>query len=213
MLDGKERRDCDSRGFCSTQNVSTNHAAGRPRRCSRARGARSAERLIFQMSTKRDQPGQRPRLQQRPDFCPHSYAGGEDFGYFATMEKRVQSRLRSIVPWNRPGRLVRRGLRALPREALRVSLGVPPKSSVPQLPTRPRATHGRGGGEDDCYFVVRRLGAERVRISRVAGLGPQGHGQHRRFPANFVRRWRRDLLHRTRKVGGSKPPGGARAFP
>ena len=29
------------------------------------------------------------------------------------MEDRVQSRLRSIVPWNRPGRLVRRGLRAL----------------------------------------------------------------------------------------------------
>ena len=27
----------------------------------------------------------------------------KDFGYFATMEKRVQSRLRSIVPWNRPG--------------------------------------------------------------------------------------------------------------
>ena len=26
MLDGKERRDCESRGFCSTQNVSTNHA-------------------------------------------------------------------------------------------------------------------------------------------------------------------------------------------
>jgi len=26
MLDGKERRDCESRGFCSTQNVSANHA-------------------------------------------------------------------------------------------------------------------------------------------------------------------------------------------
>jgi hypothetical protein len=99
------------------------------------------------------------------------------------------------------------------REALRVSLGVPPKSTVPQLPTRPCAKRGRGGGEDDCYFVVRRLGAKRVRIPRVARLGPQGHGQHRRFPANLVRRWRRDLLHRNRKVGGSKPPGGARAFP
>jgi hypothetical protein len=26
MLDGNERRDCESRGFCSTRNVSTNHA-------------------------------------------------------------------------------------------------------------------------------------------------------------------------------------------
>lgn len=24
MLDGKERRDCESRGFCSTRNVSAN---------------------------------------------------------------------------------------------------------------------------------------------------------------------------------------------
>ena len=30
MLDGKERRDCESRGFCSTQNVSTSHADQRP---------------------------------------------------------------------------------------------------------------------------------------------------------------------------------------
>jgi hypothetical protein len=42
-----------------------------------------------------------------------SNAGGEDFGYFAPREKRVQSRLRSIVPWNWPGRLVRRGWRDL----------------------------------------------------------------------------------------------------
>jgi hypothetical protein len=113
MLDGKERRDCESRGFCSTRNVSTNHG-------------RSHEM---------------------------KYAGGEDFGYFAPMEERVQSRLRSIVPWNRPGRAgASRVASASSRSAPRIDRGSPKIVRSPAL-ERPRATRGRGGGEDDCYFV------------------------------------------------------------
>lgn len=120
-----------------------------------------------------------------PHHCGSTDAGGEDVGYFAPLERAGSNPACDTRTGMRPGK----GPRAAPRSlssARRAAVlsSLTPISPVPQRTyRRPAQLRWSGGGEDDCYFVGRRYGAERVR-----GRTPKGGSPARAATASLVPR-------------------------
>ena len=116
-----------------------------------------------------------------PHHCGSTDAGGEDVGYFAPLERAGSNPACDTRTGMRPGkgpRAARRSLSSARRAAVLSSLT--PISPVPQRTyRRPAQMRRSGGGEDDCYFVGRRYGAERVR-------GPHAERRFTRKGSNSI---------------------------
>jgi hypothetical protein len=145
MLDGKERRDCDSRGFCSTQNVSTNHAGAHGHEL--GRGPEISEPTPnSSLRAKRSNPGATSR-------CPWVASSQELLAMTGGASLVVDTLVVKILDTSLHGKagsvpppidravesasrgLVRRGLRALRKQRSAYRSGSPKIDCSPALST------------------------------------------------------------------------------